>query len=81
MRGSRPVLGFGLGEPLFEIGDDAVGQLAGAGPVAAALRLLQFGARLVELLLELLRAGELPLLGLPLGGQLGRFLLQLVQAP
>ena len=72
-------LGFGFGEPLFEIGDDAVGELAGSGPVAAALHLLQFDARLVELLLQFLRAGELLLLGLPLCGQLGRLLLELGQ--
>src|ERR1700758_963574 len=38
--------GGGGGEPLFEVGDDAVGELAGPGPVAAALHLLQLDARL-----------------------------------
>ena len=72
-----PFFGLGFGEPLFEVGDDAVGQLAGPRPIAVALRLLEFGARLLELLLQLLRAGELLLLGLPLRGQVGRFLLEL----
>ena len=45
--------------------DHAVGQLAGTGEVAAALRLLQFGAVLVQLLLELLGLAELLLFALP----------------
>ena len=56
----------GFLELAFELGDHAVGQFAGAAPIAAALRLVELGAGLVELLLELLRAGELVLLGLPL---------------
>ena len=76
-----PLFGFGLGEPLFEVGDDAVGELAGPRPVAAALHLLQLDARLLELLLQFLRAGELLLLGLPLRGQFGRLLLELRRVP
>ena len=76
---AAPLFGLGLGEPLFEVGDDAVGELAGARPVAAALHLLQFDARLLQLLLQFLRAGELLLLGLPLRGQFGRLLLELGQ--
>ena len=55
--------------------------------VAAALRLLQLGARLVELLLELLGAAELLLLGLPVLRQdlallleVGDLLLELLEA-
>ena len=69
----------GVLELAFEIGDDAIGQFTGAPPIAAPLHLLQFGARLVELLLQLLRARQLLLLGLPFGGELGGFLLQLLQ--
>ncbi len=69
----------GLLQLAFQLRDHAVGQLAGPAPIAAALRLLQFGAGLFELFLQLLRVGELALLGLPLGGQLGRFLLQILQ--
>ena len=73
------LFGLGFGEPLFEVGDDAVGELAGPGPVAAALHLLQFDARLLQLLLQFLGAGQLLLLGLPLRGQFGRLLLELRQ--
>ena len=48
---ASPFLGLGFGEPLFEVGDDAVGELAGTRPVAAALHLLELGAGLIELLL------------------------------
>src|SRR5579875_3371425 len=68
-----------LFELALELGDDAVGQLAGPAPVAAALHDFKFGARLVELLLLPLRAGQFFLFGLPLRGQLGRALLQLRQ--
>ena len=67
----------GLGELALELGDPAVGDLAGAREVAAALRHLELVAQTVELLLELLALGELLLLRLPLGGQLGRALLEL----
>ena len=45
--------GGGLGELLLELGDAAVLELAGAGEVAAALRLLELDPRGVELALEL----------------------------
>ena len=71
------VLGFL--ELLLELGDHAVGQLARLGQLALALRDLELGARLVELLLDLLRIGELVLLRLPLRRQLRRLLLELRQ--
>ena len=53
---ARPSIGLEL---LLQRRDDAVGQLAGARQIAAALRLLQLGAALVELHLELLGVAEL----------------------
>ena len=55
----------GLLELLLERRDDAVGELAGLGEVAGPLRLVEVGARLVELLLDLGRGDELLLLGHP----------------
>ncbi len=69
----------GRGQLLVQLRDAPVGQLAGLGPVAPALRLLQLEARALELLLELLRARELLLFRLPSGGQLGGLLLELAQ--
>ncbi len=60
---------FDRSQLLLQLGDDAIGQLAGAREVAAALRLLELDAALVELLLELLRVAELVLLALPAFGQ------------
>src|SRR3546814_14311075 len=54
----------GLAELLLQSGNHAVLQLAGPVQVAVALGDLQLAARLVELLLQLLRAGQLVLLGL-----------------
>ena len=61
----------------FEIGDDAVSELAGAGEVAPPLRLLELDAGLVELLLQLLRRGELLLLLLPAARKRIRLLLEI----
>ena len=70
----------------FEFGDAAVGKLAGLGEVALPLRAVEFGPRLVELLLDLGRAGELLLLGHPALGErlalfleIGQFLLEPLQ--
>src|SRR6185437_5733041 len=57
-------------ELAFEVRNDAIGELARAAPITPALHLLELDARLIELLLELLRAGELILLGAPLRGEL-----------
>ena len=62
---------------LLQLRDHAVGQLAGAREIAAALRLRQLGAALVELHLELLGVAELALLGLPAPGQRLALLLEL----
>ena len=67
----------GLRELPLEVRDHAVGELARAVVIAAPLRLLQLVARLLELLLELLRLGMLAFLGLPLGSERGRLLLEL----
>ncbi len=74
------------GEPLFEVRDHRIGQFAGAAPIAAALRPLKLGARLIEFLLQLAALGAARLRGAPrllhrglllLGlGQLGFELLQ-----
>jgi hypothetical protein len=81
LRPSRPslLLGLGLGQLLFQLRDDAVGQLAGLGQIALALGLIQLGPGLVELFLEPARAGELVALGLPLARSSRRLLLQLGQ--
>ncbi len=73
------LVGLGFLELLLEVGDHAVGQLARLGELAAALRDVQLGARLVELLLHLLQIGELVLGRGPLRGQRGRLLLELRQ--
>ena len=65
-----------LGELLFEFGDRAVGDLAGLGEVAPALRLGKRVARRVELFLELLDEPDLILLRPPASGERVRLLLQ-----
>ena len=64
---------------MLEVRDYAVGELARAVEVTAPCRLLELRARVVELLLELLRLGVLALLGLPLRGERGRLLLEFGQ--
>ncbi len=59
------LLCFRFGQLLLKVGDDAVGDLAGLGEVAAPLRGLQVEARLVEALLQLGGGTELLLLRLP----------------
>ena len=66
----------GLGQLAFEVWDGAVGQLAGTGIIAAALRLLDFEAGGVERLLDPRRAREFFLLRLPPRLQDGRLLLK-----
>ena len=56
---------FGLHELLLKLGNDAIGQFRRAFEAAGTLRLRQFVARGFELFLDLLRAGQLRLLGLP----------------
>ena len=63
-------------ELLLELRDAAIGQFAGALVLAAALRIGEFDAQLIELGLELLRVGQLVLLRLPARGEVGRLLLQ-----
>ena len=63
-------------EPLLDLRNAAVGDFAGALILAAALRVGEFDAQLVELVLELLRAGELFLLRFPARGEVGGLLLQ-----
>ena len=75
------VLAVALGEFAFEIGNDAIGQFAGALIFAAPLRLGKFVASVVELLLHFLRLTELVLLGPPALGQYGGLLLQPRQFP
>ena len=72
-----PLCRFRRRELLLEVGDHAIGQFAGALIFAAALRLGEFVARLLELLLELLGAAELVLLRLPARGERGRFLFEI----
>ena len=67
------------GELLLELGDTAIGQFARALVFAAALRVGELDPQLVELGLQLLRVGELALLGIPARGQVGRTLLELLQ--
>ena len=69
-------LGLDVLELLLQLGDAAIGQFAGALVFAAALRVGEFAAQLVELGLELLRVGQLVLLRLPARGEVGRLLLQ-----
>ena len=66
----------GRSELLFEVGDDAVGELAGAPEVALALRHLELRAGRLERLVEGLRIGDLLLFRLPARGQLARALLE-----
>ena len=70
------VLRLGLLELLLQLGDRAIGQLAGLLELALALRDGEFVAGLVELLLEVGGEAELLLLGLPLGGDRGGLLLE-----
>src|SRR5213079_61177 len=77
--GPRNGMPLGFLELLLEVGDDAVGELAGTPQLAPALGDLELGARLVELLLELLGIGELVLGRLPLRGQRRRLLLELAE--
>jgi hypothetical protein len=56
---------------------DPVGKFAGARQITAALRLLELGAGLVELFLDLLGLAQPVLLALPFLGQLGGGLLEL----
>src|SRR3546814_6080179 len=62
---------------LFEAGDGAVGQLAGPGEVAGALRLVERRARGVELFLDLRLGVNLVLFRLPFLGQFGRLLFEI----
>ena len=59
-------------KPLFEVGYDAIGQLAGAREVALALSLLKLVARGVQRFLDLLGRRELFLLFLPAPGKSAR---------
>src|SRR3546814_8536691 len=57
--------------------DRAVGQLAGLGEIAGALRLLQLQPGRVELLLQFRFPGDLVLFGLPASRQFGRLLFEI----
>ena len=61
----------------FEVRDHAIGKLACLGEIAAPLRLLELDAGGVELLFQLLRAGELGLLVLPAACDRIRFLFEI----
>ena len=71
--------GFHRLELFLDLRNAAVGNLAGALVLAAALGVGELDAQLVELVLELLRAGKLFLLGLPARRQVGGLLLQRLQ--
>ena len=71
--------GFHRLELLLDLRNAAVGNLAGALVFAAALRVGEFDAQLIELVLELLRVGELFLLRLPARGEVGGLFLQRLQ--
>ena len=66
-------------ELAFQVGDHAIGEFAGAGEIAAALRDLDFLAGGVQLFLQALDVGDGFLFFLPFGGQRGGFVLQLGQ--
>ncbi len=66
-------------ELALQIGDAAVGEFAGLGEIALALRLVEVGAGLVERLLDLVGGGELFLLGHPALGKRVRLLLEVGQ--
>ena len=68
---------FRLGEPLFEVGNDRIGQFAGAAPIAVALRAFQLVPRLIELFLEPAAFGAPRLRGAPRLFHRGLFLLGL----
>src|SRR4051812_34387197 len=69
--------GLRVRELLLQLRDAPVLELARLGEVAAALRLLEFEARRVQLLLELRLGRNLFLLRLPALRQLGRLLLEI----
>jgi len=71
--------GFGsldAGEFLFQFRNAAIGQFAGALVFAAALRLREFAAQLVEFGLEFLGVGKFFLFRLPTRGDIGGLLFQ-----
>src|SRR5215213_8672454 len=70
-------LRLGLPQLLLDARDDAVGELAGLCPIAAALRVGELVEGFVELLLQLGSAAELVLLGLPARRDRGRLLLKI----
>src|SRR5205085_12380860 len=70
------IRGFYHLQSFLELGNATIGKLAGALVFAAALRIGEFVARLVELGLELLGIRELVLLGPPSRGQRRRLLLE-----
>ena len=79
--GSGVLCSLGLGELLLEIGNDPVGEFAGALILALALDLGELGAGLVEAALELRRCAELALLGIPARGDLRGLLLEIGKFP
>jgi hypothetical protein len=70
---------FRLGELLLQIGNDAVGQLAGFGVISLTLRLGERGAGGLQVFLDLLRSADLVLLGAPAGGHRVGLLLQFAE--
>ena len=71
------LLGLDVSQPLLQLGDPAIGQLARLLVLAAALRIGELDAERVQLTLELLRVRQLVLLGAPFRGQRGRLLLEI----
>src|SRR5690606_24153961 len=74
--GAAVALGLERRQPPLELGDDGIGQLAGALVLAAPLRVGELVAGPVELRLDLRRLAELVLLLLPADRQLARALLE-----
>ena len=74
-----PSVELDLLELLLELGDAAIGELAGALVLAFALGVGELGAQLLELGLELLRLAELLLLRLPSAGDVGGALLEVLE--
>ena len=68
--------GLDIGEPLLELGNPAIGQLARTLEFAAALCVGEFDAQAVEFAFQLLGVGELVLLRAPARGESRRFLLE-----
>ncbi len=66
-------------ELLFEFGDAAISEFAGALVFAAALRVRKLDAQMIELGFHLLRFRQLVLLALPAAGDIGRLLFQIGQ--